>query len=112
MVWVGLGVGFGFSGRVNFLSNTPEDIANTFNCVYYLLEKFQREQGRNEDTSSEVKRLRNELQVGENVCGRLKKDLEMRERDIGTMMIKARCCCLCRAAAVESCSQQILFGLG
>ncbi|GMH40956.1 hypothetical protein BSKO_08860 [Bryopsis sp. KO-2023] len=81
---------FGFSGRVNFLSSAPDDIANTFNCVHYLLEKFQREQGKNEDTSSEVKRLRNELQVGENVFGRLKKDLELRERDIGTMMIKER----------------------
>lgn len=81
---------FGFSGRVNFLSSAPDDIANTFNCVHYLLEKFQREQGKNEDSSSEVKRLRNELQVGENVFGRLKKDLEMRERDIGTMMIKER----------------------
>lgn len=83
---------------MNFLSSAPEDISNTFNCVYYLLEKFQKEQGKNEDTSTEVKRLRNELHVGENVYGRLKKDLEMRERDIGTMMIKARprCCCTFR----------------
>ena len=88
--------GFGFSGRINFLTGTPEDIAATLNCVYSLLQKLQHEQFLKEDAQAEHKRLRVEAQTYEQNLSRLRKEIEIKERDIATLKIRVPFHCRAR----------------
>lgn len=79
--------GLGFT-RVNLLSTTPEDITNTLNCIHSIIQRHQREAERAEEAVSDVRRLRNDLQVADQMQSKLRKDLETKERDVGGLLIK------------------------
>ena len=76
--------------RVNLLSTAPEDIANTLNCIHSILQRHQMESERAEVSAMDARRLRNDLQVADQAQSRLKRDLELKERDVGGLLIKVR----------------------
>lgn len=82
--------GFGFSGRINFVNGSPEDVANVLNTIYNLLQRLQYEQCLKDDTQMENRRLRTEAQSYDNNLGRLRKELEIKERDLATSRIRVR----------------------
>lgn len=79
---------FGFSGRLNLLSTSSEDLANTFNCLYQLIRRFESETERVEELMQSERRVRNELSISEQTQARMRKDMEGKERDVGSMLIK------------------------
>ena len=76
--------------RVNLLSTAAEDIANTLNCIHSVLQRHKTESERAEVSANDARRLRNDLQAADQTQYRLRKDLELKERDVGGLLIKVR----------------------
>lgn len=70
------------------MTGTPEDVAKTLNCVHNLIQRLQHEQLLRDDAHVEQRRVHGELQEAETTLYRLKKEIEVKERDIGTLKIK------------------------
>eukprot|EP00210_Caulerpa_lentillifera_P001208 g1164.t1 len=84
-------VEYGFSGKVNLLaSDSPEDTANTLNCIHQLLQRLQHEQLLRNDAQAEYRRIKGDLQSMEATLQKLRREIEIRERDIGTLKIRDR----------------------
>lgn len=81
-------LGIGLSGRINFLNGTPDDVAIVLNTIHNLLMKLQHEHFLKEDAQAEHRRLRAEAQTYDQNLTRLRKEIEVKERDIATLKIR------------------------
>lgn len=81
---------FGFSGRINFFTGSPEDVAGILNCIHNLLQKLQQEQYLKDDAQAEHRRLRSDAQSYEQNLVRFRKEIEVKDRDNATLRIKER----------------------
>lgn len=81
-------LGLGFSSRLNLLAGSPDDTANTLNCIHQLLQRLQHEQLLRDDAQAEHRRIKGELQAAESTLQKLRREIEVKERDIGTLQIR------------------------
>lgn len=81
---------FGFSGRINFFTGSPEDVAGILNCIHSLLQRLQHEQYLKDDAQAEHRRLRSDAQSYEQNLTKFRKEIEVKDRDNATLRIKER----------------------